>query len=381
MMNVPTIKKWTSPAADAMALSGLELEKMLESMPGIGASDLLLSPGTLPQYRINGKLTAIGNRVLTPKDTEQLACSLLDAAQIEDLRKNRSIDTSKGFQGIARFRVNVFFQRGSIAAAIRRIPYEIPSFKELGLPPIVKDFASAPHGLVLITGPAGSGKSTTLAAMIDYINSNRHVHIVCIEDPIEFVHKHRKSVIDQREIYQDASSFAEALKSVFRQSPDIIMVGEMRDLETIRLALTLAETGHLILGTLHTHDTSNAISRITSSFPTHEQQHATTVLASILVGIVSQILIPTRDGQHLVLAYEVMKANDAIRNLIREHQTQQMYSTIQTGRNDGMISMNESLSMLCDRDLISRESAMQRSPRPKELASMLDVTAIRPDKR
>jgi twitching motility protein PilT len=242
------------------------------------------------------------------------------------------------------------------------------------LPPIAKTFASRPHGLVLITGPAGSGKSTTMASMIDYINHRKHVHVVCIEDPVEYVHRHDRSIIDQREILQDAHSFNEALRSVFRQSPDIIMVGELRDFETIQLALILAETGHLIMGTLHTHDATSAVSRIVSVFPPAEQQQIHSQLSMVLLGVISQNLIPSIDDTRVLLAYEVMNVNGAIRNMIREGKMAQIYSAIQTGRDTGMITMNESLKDLCDQGRIDRSKAMDRSPDPGELAHMLGIS-------
>lgn len=363
----------TSVLSAAAGDSTCRLEGLLQEMCRLRASDLLITAGTPPQFRINGVLKPLGEVPLRPQDTEEMVGSLLDEKQMAKLFRRRNLDLSRGFEGLARFRVNVFYQRGSLAMATRLIPFRIPPFEELGLPPVIKSFASRPHGLVLITGPAGSGKSTTLASMIDYVNHRRHVHIVCIEDPIEYVHKHDKSVVDQREVLQDARSFGEALRSVFRQSPDIIMVGEMRDLESIRLALLLAETGHLILGTLHTHDTTNAVSRIASVFPTNEQQQVYAQLSMVLVGIVSQNLLVTKDNERQVLACEVMHVNSAIRNLIRERKVEQMYSVIQTGKGDGMITMNESLKNLCMQNLVHRDVALERSPEPKELQRMLDL--------
>jgi twitching motility protein PilT len=347
------------------------IQDLTEIMVERGASDVLLTAGTPPQLRVNGVLRPLGERLLTPEETRHVARELLAEEQYQQLLQKRSLDLSTGFGGLARIRANVFFQRGSVALAIRLIPSHVPPFDELGLPGIVRDFASAPNGLVLITGPAGSGKSTTMAAMVDFINESRHVHIVCIEDPIEYMHHHRKSVVDQREIGQDALSFQDALRTVFRQSPDIIMVGEMRDLESIDLALTLAETGHLILGTLHTHDTTNAVGRIAGVYPASHQQQVHAQLSMILVGVISQALLPSIDGKRMVLACEVLTANNAVRNLIREQQAQQLYSAIQTGKDDGMITLNESLMNLCDRGLISREAAMARSSRRKELGGML----------
>jgi twitching motility protein PilT len=301
--------------------------------------------------------------------------ALLDAEQRERLATQRSLDFSRGVAGLSRFRFNVYYQRDALAIAVRRISHEVPPFEQLGLPPVVLDLAVRPHGLVLITGPAGSGKSTTLAAMIHHINRTRRVHVVCLEDPIEYLHGHGQSVIDQREIGADALSFAEGLRSVFRQSPDVIMVGEMRDLETMQLALSLAETGHLILATLHTQDATHAVNRIVDAFPPAQQQQVYTQLSLVLLGVVSQQLLPSKDGTRRVLACEVMNVNNAIRNLIREMQVQQIYSVIQTGRADAMVTMNDSLRSLCAAGAIDRETALRASPRPQELLRALPAGA------
>ena len=349
------------------------LEDFLKRMCEKKASDLLLSVGVPPQLRVNGTLEAMDCEPLDGTTLERLAYGLLGNVHTERLHTRKSVDFFKEYEGLSRFRFNFFYQRGSIAAAIRAIPFRIPPFEELGVPQIVKDFALSPHGLVLITGPAGSGKSTTLAAMLDYLNHNRSVHIMCIEDPIEYLHQHGKSVINQREIGEDAISFSDALRSVFRESPDVIMVGEIRDLETMQLVLSLAETGHLILATLHTQDTTHAVSRVVDTFPSAQQQQIYTQLAMVLVGVISQQLIITSDGLRRVLACEVMNVNQAIRNLIRETEIQQIYSVIQTGRGEGMITMNDSLRQLCEDEVIDVDTAMSRSPRPKELARMLGL--------
>jgi twitching motility protein PilT len=300
------------------------------------ASDLILTVDAPPQYRVLGELKSSDEQPLTQEEIAGLVLPLLTPVQQQELEQDRAVDFSHGFPGLTRFRFNVFYQRGSLAAAIRLIPHRIPSFEELGLPDMARDLALRPHGLVLVTGPAGSGKSTTLAAMIDYINDMRHVHVVCIEDPIEYLHSHRRSTVEQREIGDDAPSFSKALRSVFRQSPDVIMIGEMRDLETMQMALTLAETGHLILATLHTQDTVHAIHRIVDVFPPAHQQQVYTQLSMVLTGVLSQSLLMTADQARRVLACEVMNVNNAIRNLIRERQLQQVYSVIQTGRGEGM---------------------------------------------
>lgn len=350
------------------------IEELLEKVATAGGSDLILTVGAPPQIKVLGILHPVGDKLLTAPESEALCLSVLNDGQKQTLHHKRSVDLSRGFKGLNRFRFNVFYQRGSLALAARLIPYRIPSFHELGLPPIVQDFAMLPHGLVLVTGPAGSGKSTTLAAMLEHINSNRTAHIVCIEDPIEYLHQHRLSLIEQREIYEDAASFTDALQSVFRQSPDIIMVGEMRDMETMQLALTLAETGHLILATLHTQDTMHAINRIVDVFPPAHQQQIYTQLSMVLSGIVSQTLLLSLDHSRRVLACEVLAVNNAVRNLIRERQLQQIYSVIQTGKSEGMVTMNESLKRLVAEGKIEADMAMERSPRPKEMARMLGIS-------
>ncbi len=349
------------------------IEELLAQVSSSGGSDLIITAGAPPKIKINGVLRSSGDKSLTPEDTEVLCLSVLNETQKAILKQKRSVDLSRGFPGVHRFRFNVFYQRGTLALAARLIPIRIPSFGELGLPPIVQQFALFPHGLVLLTGPAGSGKSTTLAAMIQHINANRSAHIVCLEDPIEYLHSHGKSIIEQREIYEDAPSFPEALQGVFRQSPDVIMIGEMRDIETMQLALTLAETGHLILGTLHTQDTTHAINRIVDIFPPAHQQQVYTQLSMVLAGIISQALLLSSDQSRRVMACEVMHVNNAISNLIRERQLQQIYSVIQTGRAEGMITMNDSLRRLVAEGKIDSQVAMERSPRPRELARMLGV--------
>ena len=353
------------------AVHNWNIEALLKQMCEKGASDMLLTVGTPPQLRVNGLLEPLGTQRVDAEATRRLVHSLLTERQAQTLDERKNLDFSKGFEGLSRFRFSAYYQRDSLALAVRVIPFSIPSFESLALPGIVQDFASRPHGLVLITGPAGSGKSTTMAAMIDHINHSRRVHIVCIEDPIEYLHAHALSTIDQREIGEDVHTFDEALRSVFRQSPDVIMVGEMRDLPTMQLALSLAETGHLILATLHTQDATNSISRIVDSFPAVQQAQVYTQLSLVLVGVITQQLIPTRDNTGRILACEIMNVNNAIRNLIREMQIQQVYSVIQTGRAEGMIAMNDSLRLLCEQNLIDADTAIRKSPRPKELMRQL----------
>jgi twitching motility protein PilT len=348
------------------------IDDLLRLVAKAGASDLVVSAGTPPRLRINGQLEAVVAEPLNEDDVEQLIRDIITPDELEDLETNRSIDFSRQFEGMARVRFNVFHQRDVLSLAARPVALTIPGFEELGLPPIMEELAMRPHGLILTTGPAGSGKSTTQAAMIDYINTNRKVHVVSIEDPIEYLHPHRSSVVDQREVGTDTRSIAEALRSVFRQTPDVIMVGEMRDLETVQLVLTLAETGHLILGTLHTQDTTHSVSRIVDMFPANQQSQIYAQLSMVLKAVVSQQLLPTIEGDRRVLAYELMVVTSALRNLIREGELQQIYGVLQTGRTHGMRTMNESLLELSSAGLIDRDLALERSPHPKELKNMLE---------
>lgn len=337
------------------------------------ASDLLLTVNAPPQLRINGLLQPLDLEPLSSKDIEQIMWEILNERQKLVLESYKTLDFSVDFPGISKFRINAYYQRGHLALAARIIPDRIPSPEELGLPKVVEEFADRCSGLFLVTGPAGSGKSTTLASMIDRINNNRRAHIITIEDPIEYEHHHLLSVVDQREIGSDAESFKSALRSIFRQSPDVIMVGELRDLETIHLALTLAETGHLILGTLHTQDTTHAISRIVDVFPSDQQQQIYFQLSQVLIGVMAQQLMLTQDHSKRVLACEVMRVNSGIRNLIREMKVEQIYSMVQAGRKEGMMTMNESLHELLELDLIHVQSALNRTVKPKELLRLIEA--------
>jgi len=337
------------------------------------ASDLLLTVGRPPELRIYGSLVTTDFDVVTEKGLVEVASSVLNDSQKKLLATNRDIDLSFGIEYLCRFRINIYHQRGSHAIAIRRIPHEIPSIEELGLPEIIKEFAMRPDGLLFISGPVGSGKSTTLATMIEYINCQKRKHIVCIEDPIEYLHKHKESIIEQRELGSDTQSFKSALKSVFRQSPDIIMVGEMRDLDSIRLALTLAETGHLVLSTLHTQDATHAINRILDAFPAEQQSQVRMQLSLVLLGVIVQQLLPKKDGSGLTLACEIMNVNNAVRSMIRENQPQQIYSALQTGKTHGMMTMNDSLERLFKEGQISEEEAFNMTSRPKELLKKLEL--------
>ncbi|HKW93208.1 MAG TPA: type IV pilus twitching motility protein PilT [Methylomirabilota bacterium] len=348
------------------------MHDLLTLMIERGASDLHITTGTHPQVRLHGKLTTLSQfEMLTPQDTQRLAYSVLNEGQKQKFEEENELDLSFGIQGLARFRCNVYRQRGAVAAAIRVIPVKIRGFDELGLPAIVEQLADRPKGLILVTGPTGSGKSTTLAAMVDKVNSERAEHIVTIEDPIEFVHQHKKCMVNQREVFSDTHSFKNALKSILRQDPDVVLVGEMRDLETISAALTIAETGHLTLGTLHTNSCAQTINRIIDVFPTSQQGQVRAQLSLVLEGVLSQQLIPTADGRGRAMSLEIMVATPAIRNLIREEKIHQIYSAMQAGQKFGMQTMNQSLSELVQKRRISREEALNRSTLPEELAGLL----------
>ncbi len=349
------------------------ITKLLQEAKQSKASDLLLTKGAPPQLRINGLLQPLSHPSLTQEALESLVNELLNERQKILLETYKSVDFSREFEGSAKFRFNVYYQRGSLAIAGRIIPDVIPSFTELGLSQLLKEFADRPSGLFLVTGPAGSGKSTTLAAMMNYINERKHLHLITLEDPIEYEHHHGKGLIDQREIGSDVDSFADALKAVTRQSPDVIMVGELRDLESISLALTIAETGHLVLATLHTRDATHAISRIVDVFPSGQQEQIYVQLSQVLIGVAAQHLILTRDESKLVMACEIMRVNFGIQNLIREKKVEQIYSMIQAGRGEGMVTMNESLRELVSLDLIDPDTALAKTTRPKELIQLMDM--------
>jgi twitching motility protein PilT len=340
------------------------------------ASDLHLTAGSPPMIRYHGTLHALDYPVLTPQATREIVYSILTNDQRQRLETNWQIDLAYSIPGRARFRVNAYFQRASLSAAFRLIPQEMPKLSSLGLPATLEDFTKKPRGLVLVTGPTGSGKSTTLAAMLDLINDTRHEHILTIEDPIEFLHKHRNCIVNQRELGSDAQSFADALKAGLRQDPDVILVGEMRDLETIATALTAAETGHLVFATLHTQDTAQTVDRIVDVFPPSQQQQVRVQLSVALQGIVAQQLLPTANGQGRCVASEVLVPTPAVRNLIREGKTHQIYSALQTGAQFGMQTMDTSLADLVRDQRITRELAESRSSAPEELRRLMGAVRV-----
>jgi twitching motility protein PilT len=349
------------------------LHKLLTTLVESKGSDLHITTNSPPKIRVDGKLVPLDFPPLNLEDTKQLCYSVLTDAQKHKFEENNELDLSFGVKGLSRFRGNIFVQRGAVAGVFRVIPYKILSFQELGLPPVVVELASKPRGLILVTGPTGSGKSTTLASIIDYINSNRHEHIVTIEDPIEYIHAHKGCLVNQREVGADTYGFKNALRSVLRQDPDVILVGELRDLETIEAALTLSETGHLCLATLHTNSCVQTINRIVDVFPPHQQTQIRTQLSFVLEGVLSQTLIPRSNQQGgRVMSLEVMVPNAAIRNLIREDKVHQIYSQMQVGQDKfGMQTMNQSLFSLFQRRMISLDDAMGRSQDPEELRQML----------
>jgi twitching motility protein PilT len=339
-----------------------------------GASDLHVTVGLPPMVRVRGEVQPLDYPPLTANVTRELIYDILTGDQRQRLENDWELDFSYTLPRTARFRVNVYFQRGSLGAAFRTIPHEIRGLADLGLPKSVEDMTEKPRGLVLVTGPTGSGKSTTLAAMIDRINETRSEHIMSVEDPIEFLHQHKKCIVNQREVNQDTRSFAQALKHVLRQDPDVILVGEMRDLETISLAVTAAETGHLVFGTLHTQDAPQTVDRIIDVFPPHQQHQVRAQLANALQGVITQTLIPRRDGNGRVVACEVLVPTPGVRNLIREGKNHQIYSAMQTGGKFGMQTMDAALVELVRRGLISQPEAEKRSSNPDELRRLAGGT-------
>jgi len=348
------------------------LHQLLKTMVERGGSDLHVTTNSPPQIRIDGKLVPLDIPPMTAPETKQLAYSVLTDAQKHRFEEALELDLSFGIKGLARFRANIFNQRGATAAVYRQIPYEILGFKELGLPVVVEEICNKPRGLVLVTGPTGSGKSTTLAAMIDKINRERHEHIITIEDPVEFLHAHKNCIVNQRELHADTHSFANSLKSALRQDPDVVLIGEMRDLETIESALRIAETGHLTFGTLHTNSAAQTINRIVDVFPSHQQPQIRAQLSFVLEGILCQTLLPKANGKGRAMAMEILVPNAAIRNLIREDKVHQIYSMMQTGQTKyGMQTFNQSLATLYFKKAITLQTALSRSSNPDELQEMI----------
>ena len=357
----------------------VNLHQLLKAMVEKGSSDMHITAGAPPLLRIDGEIVPLKLPPLGPVETKQLMYSILTEEQKVEFEKTNELDLSFGVKNLSRFRANVYMQRGAVAGAIRTIPFKILSFDELGLPPVISDISNRPNGLVLVTGPTGSGKSTTLASIIDKINSEQRLHIMTIEDPIEYLHPHKLCVVNQREIGSDTESFKGALKYVLRQDPDVVLVGEMRDIETIEAALTISETGHLVFATLHTNSAVSTINRIIDVFPPHQQDQIRSKLSFVLMGIVSQQLLPRAGAPGRCLAMEIMVPNPAIRNLIRENKIQQLYGQMQIGQEKfGMQTLNQSLFNLYSRRLISLEEALNRSIEVEELKTMLEQRGLLP---
>ena len=348
------------------------MHQLLRTMIDKGASDLHLTTGTSPQLRIDGRLHPLKMDALTPQEAKRLCYSVLTDAQKHSFEECNELDLSFSIQKLSRFRGNVFVQRGNVGGVFRAIPFKVLSFDELALPPVVAEIARRPRGLVLVTGPTGSGKSTTLASIIDLINTERQEHIVTIEDPIEYLHPHKQCIVNQREVGADTKGFKEALKYVLRQDPDVVLIGELRDLDTIQAALSVAETGHLCFATLHTNSAVQTINRIVDAFPAFQQSQVRQQLSFVLEGVLCQTLVPNIEGPGRTLALEIMVPNDAIRNLIREDKVHQLYSAMQVGQSKfGMQTMNQCLASLYHRRMISMEHALGRSSNVDELQKMI----------
>jgi len=350
----------------------VNLRDLLEMMMKKKASDLHITVGTPPQIRVDGKLQKLPMEALTPEETKKLAYSIMSEKHRQKFEEKSELDLSFGIENLSRYRCNVFMQRGNVAVAIRQIPFRVPSFEELGLPKVVSEFANLPRGLVLITGTTGSGKSTTLAAIIDKINRERNLHIITVEDPIEYLHRHNSSLINQREVYSDTQSFASALKYALREDPDVVLIGEMRDLETVESALNISETGHLAFATLHTSSCAESITRIIDVFPSNQQEQVRVTLSFVLQAVVTQQLIPKIGGGR-VLGLEIMIATPAIRALIRDEKIHQIYSSIQAGQKYGMRTMNQSLAELYLAHKITLAEAQARTSNIQELNDILNL--------
>jgi len=353
-------------------MATINLHQLLKAMIDANGSDLHITVNSPPQLRIDGSLIPLKTPALTPVETKQLCYSILSDKQKHQFEENQELDLSFGVKNLARFRANIYLQRGAVAGAFRLIPFNVPNFDDLGLPVVLREIAQKPRGLVLVTGPTGSGKSTSLAAIINLINQQRHNHILTIEDPIEYLHRHQNCLVNQREVGPDTKSFTRALKSILRQDPDVVLIGEIRDLETIEAALTIAETGHLTFATLHTNSAVQTINRIIDVFPPHQQSQVRAQLSFVLEAVICQSLLPKKSGGR-ALGIEIMIPNDAIRNLIREDKVHQIYSQMQVGQGThGMQTFNQSLADLIQRGIITREVGIERSSNPDELANMLE---------
>jgi twitching motility protein PilT len=349
------------------------LQQLLKTMVEKGASDLHITTGFPPVLRIDGSMVPLKLPALGPVETKALCFTVLTEEQRAQFEKHNELDLSFGIKGLSRFRANIFMQRGHVAGAFRTIPFKILTFEELGLPTVVSEFANRPSGLVLVTGPTGSGKSTTLAAILDKINAEQRLHIITVEDPIEYLHSHKLSLVNQREVGTDTEGFKTALKYVLRQDPDVVLIGEMRDLETIEAALTISETGHLVFATLHTNSAVSTINRIIDVFPPHQQPQVRAKLSFVLQGVVSQQLLPRHNAPGRVMALEVLVPNPAVRNLIREDKVHQIYSAMQVGQEKyGMQTLNQSLFSLYQRRLVSYEDAMGHAIETEELRMMME---------
>lgn len=351
----------------------LQIQQLFKVMVDSGASDLHITVGSAPSIRVSGDIVRVKVGSLTPDDTKRLVYQILTEKQKADLEKNLDLDFSFGIKGLARFRANVFYSKGAVAAVFRLIPSLIPDYEALSLPPILLEMVNVSSGLFLVTGPTGSGKSTTLASIIDKLNANSAGHIITLEDPIEFVHQHKMSLVNQREIGVDTHSFARGIKSLLRQDPDIVLIGELRDPETIEAALTIAETGHIVFGTLHTNSTIQTINRIINVFPSDQQEQIRTLLSFVLQGVVAQQLLPKIPSGRCMVQ-EILRITPAIKNLIREDKVHQIYSQMQIGQEEtGMNTMNQHIKKRLDAGLITTETAMTFSNNPEELARMIGI--------
>lgn len=356
-------------------MSGVSLQQLLKAMVEQDASDMHLTVGSPPVLRIHGSMTRVKSQPLTSADTKNLCYGVLTDAQKSEFEESWEIDVSFGIKGLARFRGNIFYQRGSVAGAFRRIPFEIPSMATLGLPQVIRDMIRTPNGLILVTGPTGSGKSTTIASILDHINQTDKGHIITLEDPIEFMHPHKNCVINQREIGSDSKSFGAAMKRILRQDPDYVLIGELRDQESIEMALTIAETGHLVFGTLHTNSAIQTINRLINIFGAEQQNQIRQLVSFVLIGAVAQQLIPTKDGGR-AMAMEILRSNNAVRNLIRESKTEMVYSQMQTNQEEtGMQTMNQSLVRLVQQGKVSEDTAQEFSSVQDEFLRMVSAAA------